>query len=121
MEKHNYLMAGLGPIKGVTFNYHDTETSILESVFARGDRKVGRLLLEAYNLGCRFDGWSEHFRADLWDKAFENTGTDRDFYTVRKREYDEVFPWDIIDCGITRRRSRESLHRTAELNATAAA
>ena len=102
MEKHNYLMAGLGPIKGVTFNYHDTETSVLECVFARGDRRVGRLLLEAYNLGCRFDGWSEHFRADLWDKAFENTGIDKDFYTIRKREYDEVFPWDIIDCGITK-------------------
>lgn len=102
MEKHNYLMARLNPIKGVTFNYHDTETSTLECVFARGDRRVGRLLLEAYNLGCRFDGWSEHFKSELWQKAFENTGIDKDFYTVRKREYDEVFPWDIIDCGITK-------------------
>lgn len=102
LKKHNYLLAGLNPIKGVVFNYHDTETSVLECVFARGDRKVGRLLLEAYNLGCRFDGWSEHFKADLWDKAFEITGIDKAFYTTRKREYDEIMPWDIIDCGITK-------------------
>ena len=96
IEKHNYLSAQLR-IKGVTFNYHETETSKLEAVFARGDRKVGRLLEKAHALGCKFDGWTEHYRADLWEKAFAETGLDIAFYNYRKRSYDEILPWDIID------------------------
>ncbi len=102
VEKHNYLAAKLGPMRQVVFHYHDTETSMLEAVFARGDRKVGRLLLEAYTLGAKFDGWTEHFRYDLWTQAFENTGIDPHFYTSRKRASDEVLPWEIIDAGISR-------------------
>lgn len=96
IDKHNYLSAQLH-IKGVTFNYHETETSKLEAVFARGDRRVGRLLEKAHALGCKFDGWTEHYRADLWEKAFAETGVDIAFYNYRKRSYDEILPWDIID------------------------
>lgn len=96
IDKHNYLSAQLR-IKGVTFNYHETETSKLEAVFARGDRRVGRLLEKAHALGCKFDGWTEHYRADLWEKAFAETGVDLAFYNYRKRSYDEILPWDIID------------------------
>lgn len=96
IDKHNYLSAQLH-IKGVTFNYHETETSKLEAVFARGDRRVGRLLEKAHALGCKFDGWTEHYRADLWEKAFAETGVDLAFYNYRKRSYDEILPWDIID------------------------
>lgn len=103
IEKHNYLLAKLKPIKGVTFNYHDTETSILETVFARGDRRTGKLLLKAHELGCKFDAWSEGFKKELWDKAIEETGTDKDFYCHRKRDFSEVMPWDIIDCGVTKK------------------
>lgn len=102
VEKHNYLSAMLGPIRQVTFNYHDTETSMLEAVFARGDRRTGKLLLEAYRLGARFDAWTEYFNMDTWRKAFENTGIDPAFYATRKRNLDEVLPWDIIDAGISR-------------------
>ena len=96
IEKHNYLSRKLN-IKGVTFNYHETETSSLEAVFARGDRRVGALLQKAHELGCRFDGWTEHFDAELWQKAFEETGTDMAFYCNRERSYEEILPWSIVD------------------------
>ena len=101
MAKHNHLTKSLH-IKGVTFNYHETKTSKLEAVFARGDRRVGALLLKAHELGCKFDGWTEHYNDDMWMKAFEETGTDIAFYNYRERSYDEILPWDIIDPLVTR-------------------
>ena len=100
-DKHNYLSDKL-KMKGVTFNYHDDETSAFEAVFARGDRKTSRLLYSAWKLGAKLDGWTEHYRPDIWEKAFEESGIDKDFYTTRKRSFDEVLPWDIIDCGVTK-------------------
>lgn len=101
-DKHNYLAERL-KIKGVTFNYHDNTTSAYEAVFARGDRRCGRLLYEAFRAGCKFDGWTEHFRPEAWETAFERSGIDKNFYTTRKREFDEILPWDIIDSGISKR------------------
>lgn len=101
IEKHNYLTKQLS-VKNITFNYHDTETSSLEAVFARGDRRVGKVLLRACELGCKFDGWSEHFDAAAWKQAFEDTGVDPAFYTTRKRKLDEILPWDIIDSYISK-------------------
>lgn len=101
-DKHNYLAERL-KIKGVTFNYHDNTTSAYEAVFARGDRRCGRLLYEAFRAGCKFDGWTEHFRPEAWEIAFERSGIDKDFYTTRKCEFDEILPWDIIDSGISKR------------------
>lgn len=101
IKKHDYLTKQLS-VKGITFNYHDTETSRLEAVFARGDRRVGKVLLRAVELGCKFDGWSEHFRGDLWKQAFEDAGIEPDFYTVRRRSYDEILPWDFIDSFISK-------------------
>ena len=96
VEKHSYLTKRLH-IKGVTFNYHETGTSNLEAVFARGDRKTGKVLERAFKLGCKFDGWTEHFKAELWEQAFKDTGISVDFYAYRERSYDEVLPWDIVD------------------------
>ena len=101
-EKHNYLSQKLR-IKGVTFNYHDNTTSAYEAVFARGDRRTGRLLYEAHKAGAKLDGWTEHFRPDAWEKAFKESSIDRDFYTTRKRSFDEVLPWDVIDCGVSKK------------------
>lgn len=100
-EKHNYLAQRL-KMKGVTFNYHDNKTSVYEAVFARGDRRTGKLLYEAFKLGCKFDGWSEHFKPDLWEKAFNISKINKDFYTTRHRAYDEVLPWNHIQCGVTK-------------------
>ena len=101
-EKHNYLAKKL-KIKGVTFNYHDNKTSAYEAVFARGDRRTGRLLYEAHKAGARLDGWTEHFRPEAWGKAFSKSGINADFYTTRKRNFDEVLPWDVIDCGVSKK------------------
>lgn len=109
VDKHNYLTKHLH-IKGVTFNYHETKTSRLEAVFARGDRRVGKLLERAHELGCKFDGWTEHYNDELWQQAFEDTNTDIAFYNYRERPYDEILPWDIIDPLV----SREFLMRENE-------
>ncbi|MEG2522153.1 MAG: TIGR03960 family B12-binding radical SAM protein [Anaerovoracaceae bacterium] len=101
IEKHNYLRNKL-KIKNVSFKYHDSPVSVLEAVFARGDRRTGKLLLEAFKNGCKFDGWSECFNYESWVKAFETAGIDPDFYTSRKREYGEIHPWDIIDSGVSK-------------------
>lgn len=101
-EKHNYLHERL-KIKGVTFNYHDDAVSTFEAIFARGDRRLSALLLAAHRLGCRLDGWSEHFDLTKWKTAIEQSGIDADFYTTRERRYDEVLPWDIIDSSITKK------------------
>lgn len=101
-EKHFYLKDKLKHIKGVTFHYHGTEPSHMEAVFARGDRRVCDSLIRAVDLGCKFDGWREHFQYDLWLKAFEETGIDPNFYACRQRNKEEVLPWDMIDAGITK-------------------
>lgn len=101
-KKHNYLSQKLR-IKGVTFNYHDNTTSAYEAVFARGDRRTGGLLYEAHKAGAKLDGWTEHFRPEAWKKAFAESGIDAGFYTTRKRSFDENLPWDIIDCGISKK------------------
>lgn len=101
IQKHNYL-SKLLEIKGVTFNYHDTEVSTLEAVFARGDRRVGKALIRAFELGCKFDGWSEHFQGEKWKQAFEETGVDPEFYTIRERGCKEILPWDMIDSFVTK-------------------
>ncbi|MEA4921767.1 MAG: TIGR03960 family B12-binding radical SAM protein [Eubacteriaceae bacterium] len=101
-EKHDYLRSALKKVKGVNFNYHDSPVSTLEGVFARGDRRTGKLLLAAFEKGCKFDSWSEHFDWEKWQEAIDETGTDIGFYTTRERSLDEVLPWDIIDSGITK-------------------
>ncbi|WP_425754892.1 TIGR03960 family B12-binding radical SAM protein [Ihubacter sp. rT4E-8] len=100
-RKHNYLTARL-KIKGVNFNYHDDTVSTYEAVFARGDRRLSRLLLEAHRQGCKLDGWSEHFDPEKWKKAVEISGTDIAFYTTRQRSFEETLPWDIVDASISK-------------------
>ena len=89
--------------KSLKYNWHDAQTTVLEGVMARGDRRVGHVIEEAYRLGCLFDSWTECFDNDLWMQAFENTGVDIDFYNLRQRGADELFPWDFIDIGVSRK------------------
>lgn len=88
--------------KSIKYNWHEADVSVLEGVFARGDRKVARAILEAYKRGCMFDSWSEYFHNDVWLSSFEDCGLDIGFYTTRERADDEIFPWDFLDCGVTR-------------------
>lgn len=101
IDKHDYLARKL-KIRGVTFHYHESNTSSLEAVFARGDRRCGRVLEEARKLGCRFDAWTEHFSEERWREAFRSAGVDPDFYTVRRRRVEECLPWDHIDPVVSR-------------------
>lgn len=101
-DKQKYLVSKLrnGNIK---YNYHDSKTSLMEAVFARGDRRLGAVLMEAFKNGAKFDGWSEHFDLERWLNAMETVGLDPSFYAHRERSYDEVFPWDHIDVGVTKK------------------
>lgn len=100
-DKHRYLQEKLR-IKGVKFNYHDDGVSVIEGILARGDRRIGNLLLEAHKLGCKFDGWSEYFSKEKWDEAAKNAGIDPNFYAQRARFENEVLPWDKIQSGVTK-------------------
>lgn len=88
--------------KSLRYNWHDAEVTVLEGVFARGDRKTAAVIKEAYRLGCLYDSWSDQFDNEKWMQAFENTGIDIAFYNHRERPLDEVFPWDFIDIGVTK-------------------
>lgn len=88
--------------KSLKYNWHEADLTILEGVLARGDRRTGALVEEAYRLGALFDSWTEHFHNDTWMQAFKNCGIDSDFYTIRERSLDEIFPWDFIDAGVSK-------------------
>ena len=102
VRRQKLLRDALREVKGVDFKYHAPDVSFIEAVFARGDRRLADVLERAYRLGCRFDGWSDQFRYDLWLKAFEEIGLDPAFYALRERPVGEVFPWDHLDCGVTK-------------------
>lgn len=97
--------------KAISFSWHDAQTSYLEGVFARGDRKLNKVLLRAHELGCKFDGWHEYFDFDKWMQAFEECGIKPEFYNQRKREFSEVLPWSHIDVGV----SQKYLQKECEL------
>ncbi len=101
-EKQEFLKEKIKS-RHLKYNWHDPELSMLEAVFSRGDRRLGRVLQRAWELGCRFDSWGEHFKYDVWMKAFDDCGIDPAFYANRKRSEDEVFPWDHIDIGVTKK------------------
>lgn len=88
--------------KSIKYNWHEADVSVLEGIMARGDRKLNRVILRAYEMGCFYDAWSEYYQHDVWMQAFEECGVNPDFYTVRERSELEVFPWDFIDCGVTK-------------------
>ena len=88
--------------KSIKYNWHEADVSVLEGVFARGDRKVAPVIMKAYEKGCLFDSWSEYFHNDLWMEAFDECNVSIDFYTTRERSLDEIFPWDFLDCGVTK-------------------
>lgn len=88
--------------KSIKYNYHEADVTVLEGVLARGDRRVGKVILNAYRKGCLYDAWSETFQNDLWMEAFDEEGIDIMFYTKRERDLEEVLPWDFIDVGVSK-------------------
>ena len=88
--------------KHIKYNWHEADASMMEGIFARGDRKLCDVILKAYEKGCVYDAWSEYFNFEKWMDTFKECGVDPFFYTTRERADDEIFPWDIIDCGVTK-------------------
>lgn len=102
LSRKQQIVKGHVRAKQIKYNYHDSKTSRLEGVFARGDRRLCDVIFTAWKKGCKMDGWSEFFKCDTWLEAFSECGVDPDFYSARKRNFDEVLPWDHIDVGVTK-------------------
>lgn len=88
--------------KRIKYNWHEADVSVLEGVFARGDRKLCNVIMEAYKRGCLYDAWSETFKNDIWMEVFKDLGVSIDFYTTRERDVEEILPWDFISCGVSK-------------------
>lgn len=108
-EKLDFLREALRRCR-IQFKWQDPHLSFLEGVFSMGDRKLSPVLLQAYQMGCRFDGWTEQFRESLWREAFERTGVDPRAYTGEKKK-DEAFPWAFIETGVSTAYLREEYER----------
>ena len=100
--------------KSIKYNWHEADASVMEGIFARGDRRLNQVILSAYQKGCMYDAWSEYYHNDVWLKTFEECGVDPDFYTIRQREETEIFPWDFIDCGVTRQFLLREWHKAQQ-------
>lgn len=98
-EKQEILRKGLRG-RGMHFSWHDPQSSLLEAALSRGDRRVGRAVYRAWELGAKLDAWTDFFRPELWRRAFAEAGLDPDFYARRERAQDEIFPWEHIDIGV---------------------
>jgi len=88
--------------KSISYKWHEAGTSVIEGIFARGDRRISDAIYYAYKNGCLFDAWTEEYKHDVWVDAFEKYGAGMDFYIFRERPVDEILPWDILDIGVTK-------------------
>lgn len=100
-EKIKFLKSKIKDNK-IKYNHHDSTVSFLEAVIARGDRRVSKAIIRAWEKGCKFDGWWEYFDYEKWLEAFKEVGVDPHFYANRERSYEEVLPWDFIDIGVSK-------------------
>lgn len=88
--------------RAINYNWHTSDVSFMEAVVARGDRRISEVIIRAFELGAKFDGWSEYFNFEIWQKAMEDCKVDGEFYAYRERSYDEILPWDFVDVGVTK-------------------
>jgi len=102
LKRKQLLLKECITTRKISYNYHDSEVSFLEAVFARGDRRLSAAIAEAVRRGQRFDSWDEFFDYGKWMQIFEDTGIDPEFYANRTMGFDEILPWDHIDCGVTK-------------------
>jgi len=117
LQKQSLLRKELNKLK-LGFKWHDAQMSLLEGVFARGDRRLSKAVLLAFKKGCRFDGWSELMDFAKWQEAFTELGLDISFYTSRRRPFDEVFPWDHLSPGIDKEFLKKEYERAVSLAQT---
>ena len=100
--KQKHLLESI-PTKKIKVSFHETPTSLIEGVLARGDRRLNAVILDAYKNGCKFDSWDDRFNFDGWMNAFEKNNIDPHFYTQRQRDFSELLPWDHLDYGVSRK------------------
>ncbi|MGE5472868.1 MAG: TIGR03960 family B12-binding radical SAM protein [Ignavibacteriales bacterium] len=110
VEKQKYLKEKLRH-KNITYNWHESKLSFLEAIFSRGDRRLGSVLMKAWEKGCKFDGWNEHFDFEKWMEAFRDAGVEPGFYANRKRNPDEVLPWKAVDIGVSESFFKDQLQK----------
>ena len=101
-QRQQILIDGFRKLPGVSLSWHEAETSYLEAIFARGDRRLAKLIERAWQLGCRLDGWSEHFAYNLWLQAMQDSGINGDAYAGKRFNYNQCLPWEHLDCGISK-------------------
>lgn len=102
LKRKQMLLKDSISTKKINYTWHDAKVSFIEAVLAKSDRRVSKAIVKAYELGQKFDAWSEHFSFDRWMQAFKDVGISPEFYANRKMSYDETLPWDIIDIGVTK-------------------
>jgi radical SAM family uncharacterized protein len=102
IHRRQQLLKNAITSRKIRLNYHEGKTSVLEGVFSRGDRNLGKLLECAWKKGCILDAWDEHFKFDLWMEAMEECGIRIEDYAGRRYTYDEELPWDVVDCGVSK-------------------
>ena len=116
-RKQDYLY-GKVRSKQISLSYHDCRTSMIEAILARGDRRLAPVLAHVASHGGKLDAWTEHFSYERWQKAFKETGVDGDFYSLRKRDFDEILPWDFIDIGVTKKFMKNEYARSFKAETT---
>lgn len=112
-EKQQHIRSSITTRK-ITYNYHDSDTSFLEAVFARGDRKLNQVMLKAHERGMHFDSWGDFFSLEKWLDVFKECGIDPAFYANRRRSFDEILPWDHLDYGVTKEFLKRECERAYE-------
>ncbi len=117
-EKQQFLLEKIKTDKKIRYNYHDAEISHLEAIFARGDRRLGKALLEAHKRGMKFCAWAECFDYAAWIKVIEDCGLSPYFYANRNIGEDEILPWDVIDCGVSKNFLLREKHKAEKESTT---
>ena len=117
VEKQHALTHSVTTRK-ISLAWHEVRTSVLEGVIARGDRRLGKAIYNAWKLGCKFDSWEEFFDFDKWVKAIADAGLTMEFYASRQRTPDEIFPWDHIDVGVSKAFLRREYEKASRAEVT---
>lgn len=118
IERKQQYLRSLIRDRNISYNYHDARTSFLEGVFARGDRRLSQVILAAWRNGAKYDGWTEHFRYDVWMQAFADVGLDPAFYANRERSNDELLPWDHLESAVHKEYLLQEYDRAVAQDAT---
>ena len=110
----NTKMKSLLNHKSIRYNWHEADVSVLEGLLARGDRKISKVIYDAYKGGALYDSWSDSFDNNIWEKAIADNNVDMDFYIGRERDLDEILPWDFIDIGVTKQFLKKEWERAKQ-------